>query len=153
MTATLTDGRQVNKFLVAPWDGGDKGVVPFEKRSWVANAKTGTLNPIDERWLLEDLPEGGRELVNHGRTTVMKRYMPELDFTQAVRVYKLSATKKVSILDAVIDVLGEKNLAPAWLDEARDEGVPVYMADPRYAEEDLPSSLPKPRRLGKVKAS
>lgn len=129
-----------------PWEAQHVQDVPWHLHQWFANVNTGLFQLVDNVIVHEMNEESGRkEWMRGERLITLPTQTPDLiERDELEAIFIRSATLKEPLLESFIQIRGEEDFSPAWLEKARE--ATAYFAHEKYA--DVPAQ-PKKRGPGR----
>ena len=139
------------RYSKLPWAAAHMVNEQWHLHRWWLNVKTGTLNLLTQKMGKVFDTETGRFTwvrENHFEEK-FDRHVHIVEKPEMERIYQISATEDITILEAAVELIGKDQFPPAWLDEMAD--APQVFADPMYrtGEPDAPVKKKAARRVAK----
>ncbi len=123
-TATTEQPKVKKKYQKLPWVGYNMrhGDAPFSIRTWYPDAKSGRVAELQCEYNcnfdpMASMPGQPPQFRIKEIQTIDESL--RLDFDKMKAVFKASHDGGKTLMAAAVQVIGEDNLSPAWLDKAR----------------------------------
>lgn len=134
------------KVTLLPWEKApgrynpNLGRIPYSTRGYYPNPTMGKILLCEQKVSFTPDRPPQPIIADVNRNTIPSG-SPIIDASTVMAIYRKSADEEMSLMRATVDLLGEREFSPAWVEKAY--AAPAHVAHPAYKSPDAPTGPPQ----------